>query len=204
MLPIEWTPVNIYIPSAPSTVTAFVNAAQEIIDRLHKLDIEGTLNNLNKLMVTANDRLGSIDTADLSKRATTTLGKLDSALDGLQTRKLSNDATSLIAELRETNSELRKTLANPALQKLPEDASAAMSSIRTLVADPKLSSSLSHLERTLTRLDRITSGGEADLTVTIDNLRRITDNLRDLTEDVKRYPSNLLFGQPPQPLERAP
>ena len=27
------------------------------------------------------------------------------------------------------------------------------------------------------------------------------DNLRDLTEDAKRYPSNLLFGAPPAPLE---
>jgi ABC-type transporter Mla subunit MlaD len=204
VLPIQWTPSNIYIPSAPSTVTAFVNAAQEIIERLHKLDVEGTLNNLNRLMVTANDRLGALDTADLSKRANTTLGKLDSALDGLQTKKLSDEAKSLMAELRETNGELRKTLGNPALQKLPDDASAALASVRTLVSDPKLASSLAHLERSLTRLDRITGSGEADLSTTIDNLRRITDNLRDLTEDAKRYPSNLLFGQPPPPLERAP
>ena len=203
VLPIQWTPENIYIPSAPSTVTAFVNAAQEIIDRLHKLDVEGTLNNLNKLMVTANDRLASLDTADLSKRANTTLGKLDSALDGLQTKKLSDEAKALMADLRETNAELKKTLGNPALQKLPDDASAALASVRTLVGDPKIASSIAHLERSLTRLDRITGGSEADLTTAIDNLRRITDNLRDLTEDAKRYPSNLLFGRPPPPpLER--
>ncbi len=203
VLPIQWTPSNIYIPSTPSTVTAFVNAAQEIIERLHRLDIEGTINNLNHLMVTANDRLASLDTAELSKHATATLGKLDSALDGLQTRKVTDEAKALMAELRETNAELRKTLANPALQKLPEDAGAAMTSIRTLVSDPKIATSLAHLERSLARLDRITGGGESDLATTIDNLRRITDNLRDLTEDAKRYPSNLLFGQPPPPLERA-
>jgi len=28
-----------------------------------------------------------------------------------------------------------------------------------------------------------------------------TDNLRDLTEDAKRYPANVIFGTPPQPLE---
>ena len=43
-------------------------------------------------------------------------------------------------------------------------------------------------------------GGEQDLASTIANLRQITDNLRDLTEDAKRYPSNLLFGEPPKPL----
>lgn len=202
VLPIEWTPVNIYIPSAPSTVTAFVNAAQEIIERLHKLDIEGTLANLNRLMVTANDRLAAIDTGELSRRANATLGRLDSALEGLQTKKLSDEAQGLMAELRESNAELKKTLANPALQKLPGDADAAIASIKALVSDPKLASSIAHMDRTLSRLDRITGGGESDLATTIDNLRRITDNLRDLTEDAKRYPSNLLFGQPPPPLER--
>ena len=202
VLPIQWQPMNIYIPSTPSTVTAFVNAAQEIIDRLHKLDIEGTLVNLNKLLVTANDRLGALDTSDISKHAESTLTKLDNALDGLQTRQLSDEAKGLMGELRATNAELRKTLGNPALQRLPDDASAAVASIRALVGDPKLAASLTHLERTLTRLDRITGGGETDLSTTLDNLRRITDNLRDLTEDAKHYPSNLFFGQPPAPLER--
>ncbi|MEO6927921.1 MAG: hypothetical protein ABI190_02045, partial [Casimicrobiaceae bacterium] len=143
-------------------------------------------------------------TAGLGKHAASTLTKLDTALDGLKTRELSDEAKSLMADLRATNGELRKTLGNPALQKLPGDASAALNSIRTLVGDPKLASSLAHLERTLTRLDRVTGGGETDLATTIENLRRITDNLRDLTEDAKRYPSNLLFGQPPPPLERTP
>ena len=59
------------------------------------------------------------------------------------------------------------------------------------------------MERTLARLDRIFGGGEADLTTTIENLRQISDNLRDLTEDAKRYPSGVIFGQPPRPVERA-
>ena len=69
-----------------------------------------------------------------------------------------------MAELRESNAELKKTLANPAFQTLPGDASAALQKIRDLVADPRLASSLGHLDRTLARLDRITGGGEADLT----------------------------------------
>ena len=50
----------------------------------------------------------------------------------------------------------------------------------------------------LGRFDRIFGGGEADLATTIDNLRQITDNLRDLTEDAKRYPANVIFGAPPR------
>jgi ABC-type transporter Mla subunit MlaD len=202
VLPIDWVPDNIYIPSTPSTITTFVSAASEILDRLHRLDIETTIANLNKLLITTNDRVASIDTAAMSQRAERTLSKIETAVDGIASRKISDEAVGLLTELRQTNQELKAYLASPALQKLPEDTSAALASVRQLVGDPKLPQSIAHLERTLSRLDRIFGAGETDLGTTFDNLRQITDNLRDLTEDAKRYPSNLLFGAPPAPLER--
>src|SRR5262245_55305221 len=83
MLPIDWTPDNIYIPGAQSTVTTFVNNAISILDRLHNLDIEGTLNNLNKMMTTATARLDSLDTQAISKQTVTTLAKIERSLDQL-------------------------------------------------------------------------------------------------------------------------
>jgi ABC-type transporter Mla subunit MlaD len=204
VLPIDWVPEFIYIPSAPSTVTQFVNAAAEIVDRLHRLDIEGTVANLNKLMVTASERIGALDTGRLQQRTEQTLGKIESTLDQLQAKKLSDEAKGLIADLRQTNAELKSTLASPQFRQLPQDASNALQAMRTLVADPKLTQSMAHMERTLGRLDRLFGGREADLGTTLENLRQITDNLRDLTEDVKRYPSNVIFGAPPRPLERTP
>jgi ABC-type transporter Mla subunit MlaD len=203
VLPIDWTPDNLYIPSAKSTVSTFVNAAIDILDRLHKLDIEGTLVNFNRLLVTTNSRIDAIDTKSISQRTDRVLGKVEKTLDGIDSKKLSDEAVGLLAELRRSNDELQKVLANPAMKKLPEDAGAALARIRELVSDPKLPAMLTHLESTLGRLDRLTGGGETDLSTTIVNLRQITDNLRDLTEDAKRYPSNVLFGAPPiPPLER--
>ncbi len=204
LLPIYWQPENIYIPSARSTVTQFVNAAEEIIDRLHKLDIEGTLVNLNQLMITANERLAAIDTRSLSDRSVRVLGKMESTLDSIAAKKLSDEGVALLAELRASNADLKTLLAKPSLQKLPDDAEAAMVRIKDMVTDPKLAKAISNLERTLTRVDRLFGGGEADLASSIENLRQITDNLRDLTEETKRYPANLIFGAPPPPLERKP
>ena len=203
-LPIDWTPVNIYIPSARSTVTAFVDAASEIVDRLKNLDIEGTMGNLNKLLVTTNDRIGALDTKSLGEQTQRTLAKMETTLDGIASKQISSEAIALLKEVRETNQELRTMIADPAWRQVPRDASAAVAEVRKLVADPKLAASLGHLERTLGRLDRITGGGSGDLSSTLENLRQITDNLRQLTEDAKRYPSNVLFGQPPvpTPLER--
>src|SRR3954471_7708551 len=66
LLPIDWTPDNAYIPSTSSTVTALVNAASEIMDRLRHLDVETTLTNLNKLLVTTNAKMETLDTKNLS------------------------------------------------------------------------------------------------------------------------------------------
>jgi paraquat-inducible protein B len=203
-LPIDWTPDSIYIPSAPSTVGQIVNSASEILERIHNLDIETVLNNLNKLLTTTNDRVASLDTKSLQQRTERTLAKIESTLNDIAAKKLSDEAVALLAELRKSNAELQATLTNPTFKKLPESADAAIQKVRELVADPKLASSIAHMERTLSRLDRIFGGGESDLSTTIENLRQISDNLRDLTEDAKRNPSNVIFGAPPRPLERTP
>ncbi len=202
-LPIDWAPDNIYIPSAPSTVATFVNSAIEVLDRLRRLDIEKTLDNLNTLLVTTNARIDAIDTKTISQRTTTALAKIEAALDDLKKKNLTGEAAVLLAELRASNAELKKTLASPALQKLPDDTAAALERLRAILDDPNLQKTLSHLSRTLGRMDRILGGGEADLAITVENLRQITDNLRDLTEDAKRYPANVILGEPPKPPERA-
>jgi ABC-type transporter Mla subunit MlaD len=202
ILPIDWTPSNIYIPSAPSTVTTFVNGAIGLLDRLQHLDIEATLANVNRLLLTTNARIDAIDTKSLSQRTERVLGKVETALDNLPVKQLSDEATAMIAELRVTSADIRKTLANPSWQKLPDDAAAALARVRAIVDDPNLTRTLQHLSHSLGRIDRIVGGGEADLTVTVENLRQITDNLRDLTEDAKRYPAQVIFGGPPNPPER--
>jgi len=202
VLTIDWTPDNIYIPSAPSTVTTVVNAAIDILTRLHKLEIEQTLANLNTLLVTTNARVGAVDSKALSERAERVLAKAETTLDNLAMKKLSDEGVGLLAELRATNAELKRTIASPALQKLPDEAAAALARVRAILDDPNVPRSLAHLSQTLGRIDRILSGGEANLAVTVENLRQITDNLRDLTEDSKRYPAQVIFGEPPKPPER--
>lgn len=203
LLPIDWVPEHPYIPSARSTVTALINSATDIMDKLQKLDIDGTLVNLNRLLVTTNDRVAAIDTKTLSNRTDRVLAKMETTLDGIDAKRLSEEGVALLAELRRSNADLQQILANPATKKLPDDMAAAVAKVRALVEDPNLPKAIANLSRTLGRLDRIIGGGESDLAATIDNLRQITDNLRDLTEDAKRYPANVILGEPPLPLERA-
>jgi len=202
VLPINWVPENVYIPSAPSTVTAIVNAAQDIMEKLHRLDFEATVARIDKLLDTTNERIASVDVKKLQQRADVTLAKLESTLDQLQAKKLSDEASALLTELCQSNAELKKTLANPALQKIPEDTAAAMQRVKELVSDPKLQRTITSLDRIMGRFDRIFGSTDTDLATSIENLRQITDNLRDLTEETKRYPASVIFGGPPAPLEK--
>ncbi len=204
VLPIDWVPDNIYIPSTPSTLTSIVNDVSDIADKLHRLDIDSLAQHLDKLLVTTNARIEALDTRAISERTERTLAKLEKTLDHIDAKKLSDEGVALLAELRRSNAELNKTLSNPALQKLPDDAAAAIARARVILDDPNLTKIVANLSRTLARLDRILGAGEPDLARTIDNLRLITDNLRDLTEETKRYPASVLFGGPPPPLERKP
>ena len=200
-LPIDWTPDNLYIPSAPATISQFVAAASDIVDRLRKLDLEGTLANLNKLLVTFNNRVEAVDTAKISQQTSRVLSKVDTKLDQLPMDKIGSDTAALLAELRTTNQKLSAILDDPAWKRLPSDTDAAVVQFRKLVEDPNFTRSLAHLQETLARLDRLTGGSETDLRQTIDNLRQITDNLRELTENAKRYPAELILGAPPAPIK---
>jgi ABC-type transporter Mla subunit MlaD len=202
VLPIDWEPENLYIPSAPGTFTAIVSAAQDIVDKLHRIDLEATVARIDKLLDTTNERVAAVDVRKLQERAEKTFAKLDTTLDQLQAKKLSDEATALLSELRQSNAELKKTLANPAWQKIPEDTAAAVARAKDLVSDPKLTRTVASLERIMGRFDRLFGATDTDLATTLENLRTITDNLRDLTEETKRYPASVIFGQPPAPLER--
>jgi phospholipid/cholesterol/gamma-HCH transport system substrate-binding protein len=202
VLPISWKPDSVYIPSAPSTFTAVVNAAQDIMDKLHRIDFEATVARIDKLLDTTNDRIAGVDTKKLTASADKTLAKLDTTLDQLQAKKLSDQLQGLVAELRASNAELKKTLSNPALQRIPDDAAAAVQRMKELIADPKIQRTIANIDRITGRFDRIFGSTDTDLATSIENLRQITDNLRDLTEETKRYPASVIFGGPPAPLEK--
>ena len=65
-LPISWEPDHVYIPSAQSTVTQFIGTASDILARFQHLDLEGMLTNLNRLLITTNNRIEAVDQGMIS------------------------------------------------------------------------------------------------------------------------------------------
>jgi len=126
--------------------------------RIDRLDVEGLLTNLDRLLVNVN---GAVETADV---------------DGVQ-----RSVSSVLEELERTVEGLRATIREARVPAVSEDARGT----------------LREASATLVRLQLMLDRGGEDLAATLENLRVATQNLREVSETARSYPSFLLLGQPP-------
>jgi phospholipid/cholesterol/gamma-HCH transport system substrate-binding protein/paraquat-inducible protein B len=149
--------------------------------------------------------------------------------EGANVEKVGAQAYALLSEVRETNRQLKDLVSSPELKSVVADAAAATAGARQIIerAEKPLSQLLADLPRaaeslerlakrldsvsadlpdtsaqlrqTVQRLNRLVSSQQQDIEKTVDNLRAISENLKEITDDSKKYPSQLLFGGPPPP-----
>jgi methyl-accepting chemotaxis protein len=103
------------------------------------------------------------------------------AIEEARVDRLSRETEGLIAELRKTNESLRAFTENPEMQKIPGELSATVSDIR----------------RTTRRLDTLIAGNQGGVTETVENLRQVSQDMKELTANARQYPSLIFFGEPP-------
>ncbi|MFM9885734.1 MAG: MlaD family protein [Burkholderiales bacterium] len=217
-LAIDWIPEHLYVPSAPSTVKQFVDAASDLLNELRHIDLANmglvlreTISQINRLATTANTRLEKLPVDQLARDATALINeirgsntRLSNAVTAFPAEAIGRDFSALMVELRESNQRLGRALSDPQLAKLPEQASAmiettnaAFGRMRAVLDNPDLGRTLTQLQRSVGRLERVLVGREGDIATTLENLRIISDNLRDATENAKNYPSQIILGEPP-------
>ena len=147
--------------------------------------------------------------------------------EGANLEKIGIQANALLNELTETSRQLKNLVGNPELNAALTDAAAAASGARQIIeqAQEPLSQMLADLPRaaesldrlvkrldsvsadlpgtsaqarqTLQRLNRLLAGQQQDIEKTVENLRSISENMKELTDSSVKYPSQVLFGVPP-------
>lgn len=155
---ISWTPRVLYVPSAPSTITQITSAAERLMTRIDRLDVEGLLTNFDTLLVNANHAVETADVDSVQRSVSELLRELDGTVEGL-----------------------REAIREAKVPAVSEDARATLREASAI----------------LTRLQLMLDRGGDDLAATLENLRVATQNLRDVSETARNYPSFLLLGQPP-------
>ena len=185
-LAVPWTPGTTYIPSAPSTVTVLGAALHNITRDLEKADIHKVTTDVDTLVLEATK---SIKDANLPL--------------------LSNQAGQVLAEAKAITHELSRLVERREVKTILSDAASVMHGMKEVVADwseiskqTKLASerfpeTSSRLERSVRQLDMFLAKKTPDIEQTIDSLRVTADNFRELSENAKRYPAQILLGGPP-------
>jgi uncharacterized coiled-coil protein SlyX len=175
------------------------------------------------------NNIGDINISQLSESVEKSLAAMTKLADSANLENIGVQANALLSEVRETNRQVNALVGNPDLKSALADTSALAGRARQLVeraekplnqmlADlPQTSASLnrfakrldavsndlpetsSQLRQTLQRLNRLIAAQHRDIEKTVENLRAAAENMKEMTDDSKKYPAQVLFGAPPPP-----
>ena len=185
-LEVPWKPQAAYLPSAPSTVSVLGAALHTIARDLEKADIHTITRNLDSLVL-----------------AVTKL------VQDTNAQALSSQTGRVLAELERIAQQGRRVMERPELTTIVSDAARTMEGAKTLVmelsqiskqikiASDRFPDASNRLEKSVRRVDTLLANKSQDIEETIENLRVVSANLRELTDNAKRYPAQVFLGEPP-------
>ncbi len=123
----------------------------------------------------------AIDVKGIAASLTTTLSTMDKAIEDAEIPKVRSDLMGLVADLRTTNQFIMGLLDK---SKSPDGVN--------------IPETIAQFDTTLRRLDKFVATQQSEMEDIMGNIRLITANLRDFTENLKKYPGLIIGGPPPE------
>jgi phospholipid/cholesterol/gamma-HCH transport system substrate-binding protein len=176
-LEIDWQPESLYIPSAPGTITVVTQAIENLTRQLESIDIKGITNKVDQLLATTNR-----------------------AVEEAQIAAVSQDIRRLLGKLENNSKNFNSILESKEVQQSLKDLSQAMENLSN--ASQEFPKTMAGLNGSLREVNRLTSTQGQQLNLILEDLRSTSENLRELSDTAKRYPSWVLFGNPPPHLDK--
>jgi ABC-type transporter Mla subunit MlaD len=187
-LTVPWRPKAEFIPSMPSTFTQVQDAAQQFLAKLNRVDIDSLSIQLTGLVGDVRTSISNGDVHDTLAAATKLLRSTNDTLQAA-------DLPGLSADLKRTSTAIRDTVQGEETQKLLANAALAADRIANLAARlPPLIASLQSFSQ---RAGSGTADLEQTLVPLLRDTRAVVQNLRELTDSLRRYPAQILGGPPP-------
>lgn len=207
-LKIDWKPMYPYLPSAPSVITQLSDSLTAIMNNLEAINLKGIAIGLQDLLDSLNTKLSGADVKGVSDQAEallvelrTTNRQLQKLVAGVETESLFNDARSTLGSAKSLIDDSKKPVADflTTLNKTTSNLNQLSGRLNRTSKD--LPGLVNQLQNTLVRLDNLLYAPQADLEEAMENIKIISNNLKELSEDSKRYPAYLFFGKPPRPVQ---
>ena len=200
-LEFQWTPKYIYLPSAPSSAGEIVAKAQSFLASLNEADIKQLGQNLNKLVSDVDQKLGELPLAELSGRAQSVLSNADVTLTRVDRILASAPIDHTLRKLDSVSTRMDAIVGDPALSATLQNLAVISGRLRKLADDGDLDRLVKGIDEAAERLDVMLGDNQYDVRSIAQDLRVTADNLRALSETIKRYPAGVLVGGPPDKLQ---
>jgi phospholipid/cholesterol/gamma-HCH transport system substrate-binding protein len=205
-LEIDWQPRYPYVPSTLSRITQLGESVEKILRGIENVDLGHLVDGIEK-----------------------SLTAITKVAEGANLDKLGKEANAFLSEVRDTNRQLKEVVGSAELKAVMQDGAGAAKRAREIIDNaekpvkqllvdlPQASEGLNRLvkrldsvatdlpetsaqlRQTIQRMNRLIANQQRDIERTMENLRAISDNMKELTENSKKYPSQVLFGAPPPP-----
>ncbi|HSE83386.1 MAG TPA: MlaD family protein [Thermodesulfobacteriota bacterium] len=171
-LPIDWKPEYFYVPSAPGTITLVTETIENLTQTLQTIDIKAITDKVDQLLKTTNQ-----------------------AVEDAQIAAVSQDIQKLLVSLESNSKSLHSILEGKEIRQSLKDLARTMENVNA--ASEELPRTISELSKSINEINRFTSAQRLHLDTIFENIQTSSENLRELTDTAKRYPSWVLFGNPP-------
>jgi paraquat-inducible protein B len=185
---VPWTPRDPYIPSMPSTLLELKNQATEFLAKLNKLDLDALSTSLVGLVADLRADVAHGDVHETLARSAELLRTLD---DAVRTA----DLPGVSADLRQTLDSVRAVAQDRDLHRVL--ANAAVVSDHLAAASARLGPLIAALQATAGRIDSGTADLQQGILPILRDAQAAAANLRDTSEELRRYPPAFLLAAPP-------
>ncbi len=175
--PLSFEPPYPLIPSTRSSVKVVQQALEDVYAKIMALDLEGISADARATLQAANALLRNEDVKALLANLT----------------RLSESAQRTAANLAKITSEVDVAPMLGNLTRASADAQALFADLRSGESGGRLREALSAFDRTAETTQAIV----AQVHATVQRLNRAVTNLHELSEELRRQPSRLLFAAPP-------
>jgi ABC-type transporter Mla subunit MlaD len=200
-LPFDWKPTDLYVPSAPSLTSQIIANVQHFLASLDKVDIAALGRNLNALIENLNNKISEVPVAEISAEAVavladarTTIGHLDAVL----TRP---EIAIFLGNMAQASGRLDDLLADPGLKQTVGNVAETSERLRRFAAAGELDRTVRRIDELASRLNAVVRDNGYDVRVIVQDLRVSADNIRTLSDTIKRNPAGVLLGGPPEKVQ---
>ncbi len=205
-LDISWQPANLYVPSRKSSMKRLGDALNELLDNLSVVKLSDITLELKSLLQTLHQKASGLNTTKISSQTEKLLKEIRATNRTLSNTLSSKEFTQLIADAQGSFTGLKTIVENAkqpidnTLKNFETAAGNTKNMTNNLEASlgANLETMLESLNKTAKMLENMVWLNGDTVQRAIGNFEDTSDNLKQLSIELKKYPGRLLFERPPE------